>query len=272
MDLLDDSRIQAFQAAVWNYYGHHARTMPWRINHSPYSVLISELMLQQTQVARVIVKYEEFTAVFPDVEVLAAASLADVVRLWQGLGYNRRARYLHETAQIIVNEHTGTFPDTLDELIRLPGIGKNTAGAILAYAFDKPSFFIETNIRTVLFHHFFEDNTVVDDKELLQLLQASLPDDNYREWYWALMDYGSYLKKTAGGRLDQSRHYKKQAPLKGSIREVRGQIVKTLAAGTMSESALRETLGADDRFTSALEGLLRDGLISRAGTNLGLTA
>ena len=265
-------RIQDFQETVWEYYARNGRTMPWRTSHTPYNVLVSELMLQQTQVARVLPKYAEFMEAFATIEVLARAPLSDVLRAWQGLGYNRRARFLHDAARYIQTEHAGVFPDTLEGLLALPGVGKNTAGAILAYAFDKPSLFIETNIRTILFHHFFEDATTVDDKELLPLLEASLPDDNFREWYWALMDYGSHLKRTAGGRLDQSRHYKKQSPLRGSIREVRGHIITALTEMVMSEAELRTRLAADDRFTVAIEGLIRDKLITRDGTTLRLTA
>lgn len=246
--------------------------MPWRDKPTPYYVLVSELMLQQTQVARVVPKFAEFIEAFPSVDVLAAASLADVLRYWQGLGYNRRAKFLHEAAKVIATELGGVFPDTLEGLIRLPGIGKNTAGAILAYAFDKRSVFVETNIRTVFFHHFFDGNDQVDDREIIAKLEQTLPPDNYREWYWALMDYGTMLKAQAGGRLDRSRHYKKQSPLKGSVREVRGQIVKRLGQGDLSESDLRRDLHADDRFERALDGLIRDGLVSRKGDLLGLTA
>lgn len=266
------SPIQEFQEAVWSYYARHVRTMPWRSDPSPYHVLVSELMLQQTQVARVIPKFEAFMETFPTVDDLAAAPLSDVLVQWQGLGYNRRAKFLHEAAKKIMDEYGGVFPSTLDALVSLPGVGKNTAGAILAYAFDDRAIFVETNIRTVLFYHFFKDGALVDDKELISLLEQTLPEENYREWYWALMDYGTYLKREAGGRLDQSRHYKKQAPLKGSIREVRGQIIKALAGGRSTEVALKQELQADERFSSALDGLIKDGLVVRTGLSLGLTA
>ena len=243
--------------------------MPWRTDPDPYRVFVSELMLQQTQVARVTAKFEEFMAAFPTIEALAEAPLSTVLIAWQGLGYNRRARFLHEAAKAIASD-AGVFPDTLAGLMALPGVGKNTAGAILAYAFDTPSLFIETNIRTVLFHHFFDSATTVSDSQLLPILQSALPSENVREWYWALMDYGSHLKRTAGGRLDVSRHYKKQAPLKGSVREVRGQIVRELGQGRLSEAALRRIVMADDRFEVALSGLIKDGLIVRSGNVVGL--
>ncbi len=266
-----DPQIQDFLNALWDYYGRHGRTMPWRTRHDPYSVIVSELMLQQTQVSRVVPKFEQFMAQFPTVEDLARSPLSKVLVAWQGLGYNRRARFLHETAKIIARDYGGAFPSTLAELVKLPGVGKNTAGALLAYAFNMRAIFVETNVRTVLFHHFFENNAQVDDRELFVLLERLLPEANYREWYWAMMDYGSHLKKTVGGRLDQSRHYKKQAPLKGSIREVRGMIIKLLAAGISDEASLKQAIGADDRFTPALEGLIRDGLVTRHAPYLSLT-
>lgn len=271
--MIDPGAIDAFQDAVWDYYAHHARTMPWRTDHSPYRVLVSELMLQQTQVSRVIPKFEAFMTEFPSIQSLAAAPLDAVIRQWQGLGYNRRARFLHEAAKMIMGDFDGVFPATLKDLTRLPGVGKNTAGALLAYAFNTPVIFIETNIRTVLFHYFFADAAGVDDRELIPILQASLPAEaDVREWYWALMDYGSHLKRTAGARLDVSRHHKKQAPLKGSVREVRGLIVRELARQSRTEGQLRLDLAADGRFEPALAGLIRDGLVSREDDRLRLTA
>lgn len=242
--------------------------MPWRDDHSPYRVLVSELMLQQTQVARVEAKFTEFIKAFPTVNDLAGADLSDVLRLWQGLGYNRRAKYLHEAARSIVENHGAKFPDTLDELVRLPGVGRNTAGAILAYAFDRRAVFVETNIRTVFFHHYFDGRNDVSDREILAMVDATLPDTNFRQWYWALMDYGSHLKREAGGRLDVSRHYKRQLPLKGSVREVRGMIIKALNIGASDEDGLRRQLNADDRFAPALSGLIKDGLVARDGNLL----
>lgn len=265
------TQVEELRDIVWTYYAAHGRSMPWRLDHSPYRVLVSELMLQQTGVARVVPKFESFVTRFPDVAALARAPLADVLAAWQGLGYNRRARFLHEAARIIVR-NGGRFPDTLDGLTALPGVGPNTAGAVLAYAFDRPAVFVETNLRTILFHHFFADRTDVTDRELEPLLRELLPDANYREWYWALMDYGAHLKATAGGRLDVSRHYKKQSPLKGSVREVRGLIIRSLVAGPLDEPALRHQAGDDERFGPALDGLLRDGLVSRAGDRWELTA
>lgn len=244
------------------------RSMPWREDTRPYYVLVSELMLQQTQVDRVIPKFEAFITMFPDEKSLARAPLADVLRLWQGLGYNRRAKFLHEAAKKIVE--FGEFPDDETGLLLLPGVGKNTAGAILAYAFNKPANFIETNVRAVYIHHFFDDQDQVDDKDIREILERTIDHDHPREFYWALMDYGSWLKKQ-GVLPSRSRHYKKQSALKGSVREVRGWIIAELANGNSSEKELRSTLNADERFEPALAGLLSDGLITQTNGQLHLT-
>lgn len=238
------------------------REMPWREDTRAYYVLVSELMLQQTQVPRVVPKFEAFIAAFPDEKTLAAASLADVLKLWQGLGYNRRAKFLHQAAQMIANEFGGVFPQNEADILRLPGVGKNTAGAILAYAFNQPAIYVETNVRTVYIHHFFADNFAVDDKEIIELVEMTIDRDNPRKFYQNLMDYGSWLKSQGVRNIAQSRHYKKQSPLKGSVREVRGQIITLLNEGGMSKGDVMRHLQADARFESALEGLKRDGLVS----------
>lgn len=260
----------AFQEVVWQKADELYRDMPWRRDTRPYYVLVSEIMLQQTQVDRVIPKFEAFIAAFPTVEALAAASLSDVLTLWSGLGYNRRAKFLHEAARKITTEFKGVFPDTAEALISLPGVGVNTAGAILAYSFNQPVIFIETNVRTVYFHHFFEDDTTVSDREIRELAEQTMDREHPRQWYWALMDYGAYLKRQGAGRNDKSKHYKKQSALKGSVREVRGQIVKALSVGDLPESELRIALDADERFEGALAGLQRDGLVQETGGTLHL--
>lgn len=236
------------------------RSMPWREDTRPYYVLVSELMLQQTQVERVVPKFENFIAAFPDEAALARAGLADVLTLWQGLGYNRRARFLHEAAREVVQR--GAFPADEKDLLSLPGVGKNTAGAIRAYAFNQPALFIETNVRTVYFYHFFTDGELVDDKQILPLLEATLDCRQPREFYWALMDYGTQLKRAGVGKITQSKHYKKQSALKGSVREVRGQIIKQLALKDMPLKALQEAVEYDNRFEPALAGLVKDQLVT----------
>lgn len=247
------------------------RAMPWRDDTRPYYVLVSELMLQQTQVARVVPKFEAFVAAFPDEAALAAASLADVLKLWQGLGYNRRAKFLHQAAQMIVNEYGGRFPENEVDILRLPGVGKNTAGAIRAYAFNQPAVYVETNVRTVYIHHFFADDFAVDDKQIIELLEATLDRESPRRFYQSLMDYGSWLKAQGVRNTAQSRHYKKQSPLRGSVREVRGQIITQLSAGDTSQADLRRQLATDERFDAALAGLVRDGLVVVAAGQVHLT-
>lgn len=244
------------------------RDMPWRSDTRPYYVMVSELMLQQTQVDRVIPKFEAFIARFSDERTLAEASLAEVLRAWQGLGYNRRAKFLHEAAKQIVV--LGGFPATESDLVKLPGIGKNTAGAIMAYAFNKPALFIETNIRAVYIHHFFNDRDLVDDNDIKLILDQTIDRKSPRPFYWALMDYGSNLKKR-GIKPSRSRHYKKQSPLKGSVREVRGQIIALLTENDLSENELREQIKADERFSRALKGLIADGLVMESAGLLYLT-
>ncbi|HMS93425.1 MAG TPA: A/G-specific adenine glycosylase [Candidatus Saccharibacteria bacterium] len=260
-----------FRELIWQKGREFYRDMPWRQDTRPYYVLVSELMLQQTQVERVIPKFDDFIAAFPDERALARASLADVLRLWQGLGYNVRAKYLHEAAKRVVHEYDGVWPETIEELQRLPGVGPNTAGAIMAYVYNSPAIFVETNIRSVYFHHFFEGDVAVTDHQLRAKLGETLDREHPREFYWALMDYGSWLKRQGLGKIGLSRHYKKQSPLEGSVRQVRGRIVAALAGGDLTEEILARVVERDHRFDLALAGLIRDGLVMRRGTEVHLT-
>ena len=246
------------------------RPMPWRQDTRPYYILVSELMLQQTQVDRVIPKFHQFIRQFPDQQALATAPLAQVLTVWQGLGYNRRAKYLQQSAQAVVEHFGGQFPASQKELISLPGVGPNTAGAILAYAFNQPAIFIETNIRTVYIHHFFADDFEISDKQIIDILSKSIDQNNPRQFYWALMDYGSYLKRSGVKNIGQSKHYVKQSPLKGSLREARGIILKHLTKADMDIHDFRHKIALDDRFDVALEGLIKDGLVITDGERLQL--
>lgn len=246
------------------------RLMPWREDTRPYYVLVSELMLQQTQVVRVMPKFETFIARFPDVSTLADAGLDEVLRFWQGLGYNRRAKFLHEAAKMTRDDFFGIFPSTETELLKLPGVGKNTAGAILAYAFNQPALFIETNVRTVYLHHFFAEQTGISDRQILEKLVETIDRDEPRRFYQSIMDYGTYLKSNGVKNISASKHYRKQAPLRGSIREVRGLIIKMLGEKPYLLGDLRSGID-DERFTAALDGLLSDGLIQKNDTQIHLT-
>lgn len=220
-------------------------------------------MLQQTQVQRVIPKYQEFLRAFPSIRKLADAELGDVLRAWSGLGYNRRSKFLHQAAQKIASEHTGVFPADKSGLVGLPGIGENTAGAILAYAFNLPGAFVETNIRTVIIHHFFNDHADIPDKDILEVAAQALDHEHPREWYWALMDYGSYLKQTVGNLNRQSKAYTKQSTFVGSKRQLRGKIIALLSAQPMTAASLKKTLN-DPRFAAVIDDLLLEGLIRQA--------
>ncbi len=215
-------------------------------------------MLQQTQVARVVPKYKEFLRLFPSVEVLATASLADVLRAWSGLGYNRRAKYLHEAAKQLQDKRVWT----LEDLIACKGIGPNTAPAILVYAYNQAIPFVETNTRTVYIHHFFAERTDVDDKELLNLVAQTLDRKNPREFMWAIMDEGTYLKATDGNANWRSKHYARQSPFDGSRRQIRGTVLKVLAQRSERPIHLRQLI-PDERLPLVLEELHAEGLISK---------
>jgi A/G-specific adenine glycosylase len=259
-----------FQELIWRKGKELYRDMPWRVNTEPYFVLVSEVMLQQTQVDRVIPKFHQFMMAFPTIQALAGAPLAEVLIVWSGLGYNRRAKFLHEAAKKVVTDFKGTIPDVYEDLVQLPGIGPNTAGAILAYSFNQPIVFVETNIRTVYFHHLFDTAGLISDKELREKVAETMDHEHPREWYWALMDYGAFLKKEGAGQIDRSKHYKKQASLKGSVREVRGLILKVLSTGDLTEKELAAHMPKDERFVKALTDLLAERLIKRTAGRLHL--
>ena len=255
---------RAFVETVTDFYVRHGRgSLPWRTTKDPYKILVSEIMLQQTQVERVKQKYTSFLKQFPSVKHLALAPLGDVLVEWQGLGYNRRAKMLHETAKAVMGEYRGHFPRTYDELLLLPGVGPYTAGAVMAFAYETPIPIIETNIRTAYLHHFFSDKTDVDDAELMSHIIETLDLENPREWYYALMDYGSHLKKTLGNPNSRSKHYTKQSTFKDSDREIRGAIVRALSADRLSRKKLHTVLPfAIERIDAQLERLKEEGMVS----------
>ncbi len=259
---------RALRRRVWSYYRRHGRhDLPWRKTRNPYRVLVSEVMLQQTQVGRVVPAYRAFIRRFPTVQRLARAPLRDVLVLWQGLGYNRRARALHRTAQILVAKHHGRLPRTEQELCVLPGVGVYTARAILTFAFDLPTALVETNIRTVLLHELVGERRNVTDGELETLAAVVVHTRRPREWQWALMDYGAYLK-AQGVRVNaQSKHYAKQSTFKNSTREVRGAIVRALVHSRyLSEKDLLHTVKAAPAHVRAqLAALQKEGLIRHNG-------
>lgn len=225
---VDSTDIRRFKTIIKTYYKKHGRPFAWRSNTSPYSILVSEIMLQQTQTSRVIEKYKEWMKTFPSLKALAQAPLKNVLRVWQGMGYNRRAIALKSCAEIITNTYKGRLPKDPEILIELPHVGPNTAGSIAAFAFNSPTVFIETNIRSVFIAFFFPNKTDVHDNDILELVEKTLDKKNPREWYYALMDYGVLLKKTLPNPNKKSRHYTKQSTFVGSNRQIRGAILRVL--------------------------------------------
>jgi len=258
---------RAFIRLVLGHFRRHGRReLPWRRSVTPYRVLVSELMLQQTQVPRVTGKFREFVRVFPSFRALASAPAAAVLRVWQGLGYNRRALMLQRCAQEVVRGHGGRLPAQYDALRALPGIGPYTAGAVLAFAFDLPHPVIETNIRRVYLHHFFPDRRTVPDDDVLPLVArhlAAVPSP--RVWYSALMDYGTHLAGTVENPNRRSRHHVRQAAFEGSLRQLRGVILRILLReGSVSVVDLRRETG-DTRAAAAVAALVDDGMARRRG-------
>jgi A/G-specific adenine glycosylase len=264
----DDSSSQgipAFRQMVLSHYEQYGRDMAWRNTTDPYQILVSEIMLQQTQVERVTTKFPEFIRAFPDFASLATAPLANVLTVWQGLGYNRRAIALQKCAIRVMDEYEGILPADVDILATFPGIGRATASSIAAFAFNIPVVFIETNIRRVFIHFFFTDTDTVSDAEILPLVEQALYRNNPRVWYWALMDLGTALKKTVPNPNRRSIHYTQQSPFEGSDRKIRGTLLKLLLKYQFLEE--EEIIGcvAEDphRVQRMLGALEEEGFIKR---------
>jgi A/G-specific adenine glycosylase len=257
--------VDVFQGRVRAYYQRYHRDLPWRQTTDPYQILVSEVMLQQTQVERVKEKYKRFIGRFPDFETLAAATTADVLSAWQGLGYNRRALALRQTAVRVVEDFGGILPEDEKDLQSLPGIGPYTAAAVLAFAFNQPVLLIDTNIRRVFIHCFFRERSQVTDREILPLVRETLDRENPREWYNALMDFGWYLGTTIENPNRRSRHYQRQAPFEGSNRQVRGKILHLLVtAGELSREDLCRALDVPaSRLETVLGQLEAEGFLDR---------
>ncbi len=223
-----DEKVKLFSEIIWHNHAHNRRSFRWREEINPYFVVCSEIMLQQTQTDRVAPKFDLFVQTHPSFTALASASFEDVLRVWKGLGYNRRALNLQKIAQRVVHEFDGKLPSDPEILETFNGIGHATARSIAAFAFNAPTAFIETNIRTVFIYFFFKNEKDVTDKQLMPLIQASVSPDRAREWYYALMDYGVMLKKTVGNVSRLSAHYTKQSKFEGSDRQIRGMVLQVL--------------------------------------------
>lgn len=244
------------------------RDLPWRRTYDPYAIWISEVMLQQTQVSRVDGRWQRWLERFPTVDALAAAAPSDVLEEWQGLGYNRRALSVHRAAQAI-SEAGGIFPQDPKELVKLPGIGPATAAGIRAFAFNLHGVYLETNVRTVFLHELYPQAEGVPDSELVPLVELTCPasvtsvadavaavtdavvdtaaesDETEltpRSWYYALLDYGAYLKKTIPNPSRRSKSHVKQSRFEGSHRQKRAELLRVLLAHKDEGGAKFETL------------------------------
>ena len=264
---LTSAEGRAFREKVYGHYHVHRRDLPWRKTRNPYRVLVSEIMLQQTQVERVIEKYKEFLAAFPDFVALAKAPLPQLLSLWSGMGYNRRALALKALAQKVVEDHKGRLPSDREKLLTLPGIGNYTAGAVMAFAFNKPVVFMDTNIRRVYIHEFFRDQEGVHDDDLTPLVERTMDSADPRTWYNALMDYGTMLKQKHANPNRRSAHYTRQASFENSNRQVRGKILKLLVADaplTVAQIVKKVDMDAE-RVKDNLGKMEKEGFITKSG-------
>ena len=261
--------IVQFRKVVWAYYKKHGRcTLPWRKTRDPYKILVSEVMLQQTQVERVIPFYTKFIKKFPTAKKLATVALSDVLKSWQGLGYNRRAKMLQGAAK----EMAARKINTVLELETLPGVGAYTAHAVATFAWNEDVIFVETNIRTAVIQHFFSDKKEVKDFEIEEILEDALPRGKAREWYSALMDYGASLKRSGISHNARSTTYAKQSAFSGSLREARGAILRELAHSGAPPARLINLLGVERRaqMRTALRALFAERLVKKVEQNYAL--
>jgi A/G-specific adenine glycosylase len=230
-------------------------------------------MLQQTQVPRVLERYRSFIERFPGFRELARAKLRDVLAAWSGLGYNRRALCLGETARIVVSEYAGRLPRDPEKLRSLPGVGPATAAAIAAFVFGRAYPLIETNIRAVYIHHFFSGRRSIGDGEIAPLVKATLDRRDPRRWYYALMDYGAALKKLHGNPSRRSAHHAVQTRFEGSSRQARGLVIRALGKRAMSEREIAAVTGIGlSRIRAASAALEREGMLVRRGPRLSIAS
>lgn len=269
--------IQTFQKTILKWYKDNKRNLPWRNTKNPYRIMVSEIMLQQTQVSRVLPKYKEFLKAFPNIKSLAECKDSDLLAIWSGLGYWRRARFLKEACKEIIKNHHGKFPKDAKMLLTLPGIGPYTAGAISCFAFGNTDAFIDTNIRRVYLHFFFKDKTDISDKEILEIAQKAILKSDPANWHWALFDYGALVLKDK--KINKkSRHYTKQSKFEGSFRSYRAKLMRTLLAQptkSMPKIAaldfLEDVIREDEQDYSSsdiLQSLVQDNLVKQNNTRI----
>jgi len=256
--------IKAFQDFIYSFYNRKKRIFPFRENVTPYKVVVSEIMLQQTPTNRVAEKFLEFIKKFPDFKSLAQASVEELLSVWQGLGYNRRAIALKNIAERIMSEFNGEVPRDLKALTSLPQIGHNTASSILCFSYNIPTYFIETNIRRVYIYFFFSGKSQIDDKEIMEIVKISVDKNNPRDWYYALMDFGTMLKKKHPELNKRSAHYRKQSKFDGSTRQVRGKILKLLLEKPLSTKKIVNKINYEEKkVLEILNTLKKEGFIQK---------
>ena len=262
---MTDPGLAAFRADVWAHFRANRREMPWRDVDDPYAVLVSEVMLQQTQVSRVLVAYGRWLEAFPDVRTLAEAPLPAVLERWQGLGYNRRARGLKRSAEESIARWSGRLPDDLEALRTLPGVGPVTAAAIVNYAFRRPAPFIETNVRAVYLDRFFPGVGQVPDRALRPIVEATWDRDDPRGWGYALMDLGVHIKQRGPNPSRRSSAHRRQSAFEGSRRQARARLLRAVLADPGLEGATyAEAAGVSpDSGLELLRELLGEGFLVR---------
>lgn len=273
---VDETRLAAFERLIRAKGAELYRDLPWRNTRDPYEIWLSEVMLQQTQVARVITKWTAWLERFPTVDALALASTAEVLEEWQGLGYNRRALALKRAAEEVSGSYGGVFPREVPTLIGLPGIGPATAAGIRAFAFDLPGIYLETNVRTVILHEFFPNEDQVSDKVVAPLVELTCPASDVRGWYYAMLDYGAHLKATIPNPSRRSKHHVKQSKFEGSHRQKRAFLLREVlgAAQGVDTHELQEALNREETragrdrvehetVVQIVDELCREGFIKR---------
>jgi len=258
--------IAEFTKAVFSNYQQAGRKFPWHYA-DPWGVMVSEFMLQQTRTERVIPYWENWMKLWPRPKALADAPMETALRAWSGLGYNRRCRYLKESAAIIANENGGKVPETPEALIELPGVGPYMSAAIACFAYNFPAVFIETNIRSAVIHCFFPSRDDVRDSEIIPILEAALNRNDPRTWHYALMDYGVFLKSTTPNPSRRSAHYTRQSPFNGSFRQARGKVIKALVSmGQCGAEDLKLACGLEEeKLYEVLEKLKEEAFVAEDG-------
>lgn len=257
--------ITRFQSMIFTWWKGNRRDLPWRHSRDPYNIAVSEIMLQQTQVLRVIPKYSEFIEEYPTIYHLANASAASVLRMWKGMGYNRRALYLHTMAKMIVEKYNGKFPTNAKLLAQLPGLGIYTTRAILVFAYKKDIACVDTNIRKIITHFFFDDKPQ-KDSVIQQTADRLVPTGKSWEWHQALMDYGSLEMKDVKYQMINSK--KKSVPFRQTNRFYRGRIIDMLREKNYPEMNIignihNQYKKQEHEIQSIINGLIQDGLVER---------